>query len=177
MRNVPPGIQTIPGRCGLYGALVVRRRSSAICDFIFTYSFCLPAVDQTLGSFRWSSELSVRRSAPFTLPPESMTAAWISAAQDPSLVRRVLWLCGLGRGRRFATSSCRGHLFQRLIDSERGRLLTWWELRERRQKWADDGLCGHDHVGLGQVPVVVGVRGNVGSLEGIGPKVVEFRTA
>jgi len=76
----------------------------------------------------------------------------------------------------FTTGGGRGHLFECLVDGERGSLLTWWEILEGLQELADHGLSCHDHVGLGEVPVKVGIRRDVCPLEWIGPQVIELRT-
>ena len=57
----------------------------------------------------------------------------------------------------FAADCGRGHRFEGLINGERGRFLPRGEFLEGVEELGNDALRRHDHVGLVQVPVPVGV--------------------
>src|SRR5262249_44603464 len=73
------------------------------------------------------------------------------------------------------STPCRRQLVRRLVDSEARRLLTRWKLFERLHEVRDDRLCREQHVRRLQVPVPIGVRGDIGAFKGIGTQVVELR--
>src|SRR5580704_15110357 len=69
------------------------------------------------------------------------------------------------------------HLLDDLVDAKALRALTWRIILKRSQELADHGLSRDDHVPLGEHPIVVCVRGNVGPLVGVCPQIEQLGQA
>src|SRR5262245_41234545 len=66
------------------------------------------------------------------------------------------------------------HLLEYLVDAEARGFLTWRIVLEGREEFGDIGLGRHHQEGVIQQPVVIGVGGDVGALEGIAAQVEEL---
>lgn len=68
------------------------------------------------------------------------------------------------------------HLLDDLVDAEARRPLARRIVLECSEEFSRHGRCGEeDSSAVGHQPVVVGVRGNIGSLVGVRPKVEQLR--
>src|SRR4051794_13187995 len=72
-------------------------------------------------------------------------------------------------------SAGRRQFLHHLIDGKTRRLLSRWVILERRQKLANDRLCGDQEEYVIHQPVIIGIRGDIGTLVGVGPQIEDLR--